>query len=322
VEGKVNPTKRYRYLPAQAAAELIADRYAICRTKPNEKRPTYPRWTLASIDPDDIGPDDGIGIVCGPLSGPDECATTCIDLDNPDALPLADQYLPATGMVEGRKGKQQSHRWYTVPLTSIPAEHHSHAIQSAPVMLREYYHPGPRTTSFRDAQGKEIVRLIGTGGQAVVPPSMHESGERREWVGGRRGEPARVDFVALLTATRELARACGWAPKVSAVASAAANASTTTRTVSPHLDFRLRYRINRYVDSLPPAVAGSGGHDATYFAACALVWGFMLDEADAIKFLRRFNARCEPQWSEQELRHKVREAANAFGHRKPYGHLV
>jgi hypothetical protein len=114
----VNSTKTDRRLPARSAAELIADGYAVCRIKPNEKRPTYPRWALAPINPGEIGPDDGIGIVCGPLSGPDEHAVMCIDLDSSEAVAFADQYLPATGMVEGREGKLRSHRWYAVPLAS------------------------------------------------------------------------------------------------------------------------------------------------------------------------------------------------------------
>ena len=315
---KSNKSPR-RLLLRKAAAELIAHGYAICRISPNEKRPTYPRWTTRSVDAADFRPGDGIGIVCGPPSGTDGHALVCVDLDEIRAVRLADKFLPPTDMVEGRKGKLRSHRWYLVPLSSIGDEHHSQAAQSAPVMLRKYGHPGPRTLSFRGEGGGELVRIIGTGGQAVVPPSQHTSGERREWSDGRRGAPAVVKFRVLLRAVRKLARKCGWAPKAEAVI-----AETTDSAVEPDtaVDPFLAYRINRYLDELPASVSGQGGHDACFRAACVLVWGFALSEADAIKFLRRFNARCRPKWSEQELLHKVRDAASATDHTKRRGHLL
>jgi hypothetical protein len=153
----------------KAAAKRIAHGYAVCRIEPNEKRPTYPRWATRSAEADDFGPGDGIGIICGPPSGTAGHALVCVDLDEIEAVRRADKYLPPTDMVEGRKGKPRSHRWYLVPLSSIGDEYHSHAAQSAPVMLREYKHPGPRTMSFRGEGGRELIRIIGTGGQAVTP---------------------------------------------------------------------------------------------------------------------------------------------------------
>lgn len=163
-------------------------------------------------------------------------------------------------MVEGRPGKRRSHRWYSVPLAGIPEEERSRAAQSAPAMEREFGHPGPRTASLRDGGGAELVRLIGTGGQAVVPPSTHSSGERREWEGDRPGEPAVVGFETLLRATRRLARKCGWAPKAEAAAAAGGGGAERrpgkpVEGVGPFLE----YRINRYLDEMPAGVSGQGG---------------------------------------------------------------
>ncbi len=69
-------------------------------------------------------------------------------------------------------------------------------------------------------------------------------------------------------------------------------------------------RARRYVERMPPAISGQGGHDATYEVACVLVRGFALDEATAFDVLRGYNARCEPPWRERELEHKVRSAAS------------
>ena len=68
-------------------------------------------------------------------------------------------------------------------------------------------------------------------------------------------------------------------------------------------------RAGRYLDALPPALAGSGGHDATFRAACALTHGFALPEDAALGLLlSHYNGRCSPPWTPAELAHKVRSA--------------
>ena len=81
-------------------------------------------------------------------------------------------------------------------------------------------------------------------------------------------------------------------------------------------------RCRRYLATLPPAISGQGGHDATFRAAC-IVWnGFGLDEATTYALLAsEFNPRCQPEWSPGELMHKVRSAAAAT-HGKPRSHLL
>lgn len=64
----------------------------------------------------------------------------------------------------------------------------------------------------------------------------------------------------------------------------------------------------RYVAKIPEAVSGSGGHNATFTVACALVKGFDLSVEEARPLLAEFNARCAPPWSERELEHKLRQA--------------
>lgn len=67
-------------------------------------------------------------------------------------------------------------------------------------------------------------------------------------------------------------------------------------------------RASRYVAAMPPAISGSGGHDATFAAACALVKGFGLSVAESRSILQEYNARCNPAWSERELEHKLQQA--------------
>lgn len=79
-------------------------------------------------------------------------------------------------------------------------------------------------------------------------------------------------------------------------------------------------RARRYIAKLPPALAGSGGHDATFKAACVLVEGFALDESTAMELLSEWNvSHCTPPWSDAALLHKVKSAAANGG---PSGFLL
>jgi hypothetical protein len=70
----------------------------------------------------------------------------------------------------------------------------------------------------------------------------------------------------------------------------------------------LRERIERYIDSCPPAVAGDFGHTQTFRVAIALVRGFDLSPQVALQFLQRYNQRCSPPWTVKELSHKLSQA--------------
>jgi RecA-family ATPase len=80
-------------------------------------------------------------------------------------------------------------------------------------------------------------------------------------------------------------------------------------------------RARKYVDSIPGAISGQGGHDQTFTVACSLVNGFALGEHDALRLLTEYNGRCQPPWSEREIAHKIAEALKV-AHDKPRGHLI
>jgi hypothetical protein len=81
-------------------------------------------------------------------------------------------------------------------------------------------------------------------------------------------------------------------------------------------------RARQYVAKIPSSVAGQGGHEQTFKVALALLHGFCLDESDTWHILCEYNNRCEPPWSERELRHKLVSAQNATRHSKPRGCLL
>jgi len=81
-------------------------------------------------------------------------------------------------------------------------------------------------------------------------------------------------------------------------------------------------RAIAYINSMPGAISGSGGHNATFAAANVVAHGFALDEATSIAILRdHHNGKCDPPWSESELAHKVRSAMSTADHNNPRGHL-
>lgn len=76
-------------------------------------------------------------------------------------------------------------------------------------------------------------------------------------------------------------------------------------------------RLLAYYQTLPAAISGSGGHAATLRAACDAV-RFGLSDAEAWAALTWWNEnKCNPRWTEKELRHKWHDAKRlaTFGER-------
>lgn len=80
-------------------------------------------------------------------------------------------------------------------------------------------------------------------------------------------------------------------------------------------------RAIAYLQKIDPAISGQGGSKPTFRAACAIGWGFDLDEETTFRLIRdHYSPRCVPPWSDEEIRHKVQDAFKA-SHNKPRGHL-
>lgn len=87
-----------------------------------------------------------------------------------------------------------------------------------------------------------------------------------------------------------------------------------TVTPTPKAD-NVADRAARYLATMPGAVSGCSGHNVTFRAACVLVLGFNLTPGAAYPILVEWNARCEPPWTEKELRHKLDSANKQEGQR-------
>ena len=271
-----------------AARWYHARGYAPIPLPAGEKKPVIRGWNALRLSEDDLplhfNGTGNIGLLLGEPSG----WLVDVDLDCDEAVELAQQYLPPTGAVTGRPSRPGSHRWYVCERAA--------------------------TVKHKDpASGAMVVELRSTGAQTVVGPSLHPDGEPYDPL---EGEPAAVPAAMLAACVKALADAVverrGGKPP----------APARPEPRSPPSADLVDRRAAAYLDAMPPAISGQGGHGRTYAAATALVHGFKLEAETALRMLlERYNPRCEPPWSEKELRHKVDDAASK-PHERPRGWLL
>lgn len=131
-----------------------------------------------------------------------------------------------------------------------------------------------------------------TDGYVVAPPSIHSSG--KPYAFAPESTPSRVPLATMPDWLLSLARRPTYTSPPPAPAAQAGE-----------------LRAEAYVDTMPPAISGAGGHSATFAVARKLVQDFGLADGAAWNILLRYNARCEPPWSEAQLRHKLVQARRA-----------
>ncbi len=163
-----------------AAIEQLRRGRPVVPSPPGEKGPRHltewQRLRLTEADvPKYFGSGKNIGIILGEPSG-----LVDVDLDSVEAFAVADRFLPETAMVHGRPSKPRSHRWY------------------APS-------PIPSTRQFKDINGTMLIELRSTGGQTIIPPSIHPSGEPFAW--DANGDPVKIAAATLQAAVSRIASA-------------------------------------------------------------------------------------------------------------------
>lgn len=154
--------------PTQKAATAYLSRgWCAIPVPAKTKNPGRKHWESERYEPGDVphvfGGDLNIGIHCGEPSN----GLVDVDLDTREARSLASVFLPPTSRVHGRRSSPSSHWWYQCD-------------------------PAPeRVTRYKDADRVTLVEIRSTGGQTIVPPSVHPDGERLTW--NITGEAAIVD---------------------------------------------------------------------------------------------------------------------------------
>jgi hypothetical protein len=180
----------------QAARRYVTRGWKPLPVNCGKKGPTakgWPEWSLGDdaityINKHFTAPRTNVAVQLGAMSG----GLTDIDLDCPEAVRLAPDFLPETQAVFGRESKRRAHHFYITDLHKTE--------RGATIPFAE--------------QGAMLVELrIGAGGKGavtLVPPSVHPSGEEVTWdVDGNPAEVSGDDLkerVALLAAATLLVR--------------------------------------------------------------------------------------------------------------------
>jgi hypothetical protein len=153
------------------------------------KNPNFSGWQKFNTTESDLpnhfnGKPQNIGVLL-------HNGLTDIDLDSPEAVKIADYFLPPTTAEFGRAGKPRSHRLYVCKGASFEKFNNPFFINSSDETERK----------------KACIAELrtGDGKQTVFPGSTHESGESIEW--HRSGEPLQVDAQTLRRSTALLASA-------------------------------------------------------------------------------------------------------------------
>jgi hypothetical protein len=274
------------------------------------KGPTVTGWTNWRFTEDDVlrefRPDHNMGIRLGDDVG----RLVCVDLDCPEALALAPDFLLPTPAVLGRPNRPASHWLYRVTAD------------------------GGTGRSLRDRlTNKPIVEVLYNGRQVVVGPSVHpDDGDIYDSIDFTLDDVPVIPRRSLDACVEALHDAClqtRYADDPRKLEQARNGKATSTPTVLPAVpadpdgvpyDQRVR-RGEAYAANTPGAISGSGGHNQTYALATALVHGLCLSPDDARNILAEYNLRCEPPWSDRELDHKIEEAASK-NHERPRGWLL
>jgi len=153
--------------------------WVVVPVKEKDKQPIPQGWqkrTLADVNIATEFPEGrNVGILLGDSSG----GLVDIDIDCPEALKIADRYLPETGMRFGRASNPGSHRIYNVEVCGDS---------------RKYVFEGT------------LIEYRANGEQTVFPPSVHPSGE--QYTFDSKGEPAYILKSDLEKAVRKIATAC------------------------------------------------------------------------------------------------------------------
>jgi hypothetical protein len=178
-------TARIRELTAgETALDYIRRGWPPVPVPHRTKFPVIDEWQNLRITEKEIpryfnGKLQNIGVILGKPAGD----LVDVDIDCPEALTLAKEFLPETDARFGRQSKRDSHRLFQTETDT------------------EKFYDVPD----RNKRRVMLVEIRSTGGQTVFPGSVHESGESIQWTA--RGEPAKIKPDLLRAAVAKLATA-------------------------------------------------------------------------------------------------------------------
>ena len=275
------------------------------------------------------------GMACGPLSGP---GLVVIDGDNEAALTWMAENLPPTPM---RTVTRHGEHWYYLD-GGDAGGNRGDALGSKKRFEADAKAAGfdvslhPKHSPDEQAREKErcvqarkdavaagvpthgVIDVRGRGGQVVLPGAIHPSGfvyrQAQPWTEDMAlptFNPAWFEGVKWQRPALSLLDS-GMSP-VALLAARQREKWLTEARENTTGDEKIR-RARAYLATIEGALGGAGGHDKLFYAACRLVKGFMLGADEALTLLLSdYNSRCQPEWSYEEIAHKVDDAVKQMG---------
>lgn len=187
----------------------------------------------------------------------------------------------------------------------------SYVLHSSPGKVHVFWRVAGFDLEQVEALQKQLARELGTDA-AATPPTQ---ATRLPGFLNHKYQPPHLIDVEYRLPERRFAEADFPTPEAQTMTSAAA-----VRRSAPGFN-PVRWpdavaQARRYLAHVPPAVAGQHGDVHTFRVCCRLVRGFGLDDDQAMELLIAWNAACEPPWTHQGLRDKIRRA-KTYG-REPF----
>jgi len=238
----------------------------------------------------DISPKN-YGVICGPVSG----NLVVIDIDNQYETSKKDVIIkPAKEIYSEFYRVNSEHLQETLIVRTGSGGYHIYfKVDDLP----------EKNITGAIFQGKKSTIDVKAGrGYVVGPGSIHSSGRSYETIQGDFESIATIQSIELLSVKPPVKKG-GVRPDGGA-------------GHSPSETFRQALQYAMYQ---PESVSGAGGHDQTFSVACAIAKGFNQSIDNTYRILVKYNEKCNPAWTEEELRHKSKDAWNQPG---PVGYLI
>ncbi len=242
-------------------------------------------------------PNAGVGIALGPGKGPDGQWLVDVEIDGAKGeQSRLDLFAGEISETKGWDSARGGHGLYFADadrLGSILPRLKGFKADGVGGGIGVYHLPGLPDLELRvGAPGKQF--------QSVIPPTLGTDGEPRKWNGTKTIAELPEAFYAFLERLAEAEK-----PVAKAEANGKAQQTNLDKRSMPTID----RRVIAYLGMCDPAITRQAGHNQTFKTACKVGPGFDLTPDDAFRFLMdHYNPRCDPEWSEEELRHKIEDA--------------
>lgn len=153
---------------------------------------------------------------------------------------------------------------------------------------------------------KAKLDFLSTGSQTVMPPSIHASGRVYRWTRGF--DPTYPTIAELDSAVLDAVEGAGGRR------SSLPGGGGRGPVLLVNDQARQLVRARAHMQTWDPCVSGESGQKVIFNKCCVLVHGFRLSDDGALSLLLEYNQRCQPPWSDEELRHHIEGARERGDH--------